>query len=832
MSNQQKGIEFKINLNTQEANKQIADLQQKLQSMSKTSGYADRARAVFGDNSQMSRESQKIFKDQQTADSKYLKDKFDSLQRNKELADKMLTRSLEGGKQTARDLEKQIQLQEKLFNIQKQQVDIAEKMKTSGAGNLPQGFGGGISAGGSGGGSGTALPQGFGGAGMGGQPSGGSGGGFFGEFIASSVGRMMTAGAIVGMITKVAQGTVAEVANTFSFNQNQTRSQASVVGATRSASGINDIASGRGAGTSMWNPARMKAKLEAEEAYKGQRIGEGVFEAGGTAAGYLAGGETTAEYGAGIGGLMRGGTEATAGMRGRLSSLFSTGSFKGGAEASAKARALYKEQQIAADAATNVEAEKGKDPLRDMATNYFESNRGRMLQAQQMSGMGDQEMANMLKGGGLYTEDQKYGMMQGIAGAGGSSAQMRAGRQGLDLQRGYGIQNAAGVMGMLSSGLGGGQTAGDATTKRILADAFSIGLDASHFSRETEKFLLQSAQFISDSGARTVAEQQAAMNISTVKGTGTSMQEIAAMGSGRSMGLAAQGAGASPMAQAMQLSSMRTDKFLGKLQDTDRQYLMELDPSQINESDPQIAGMMSKTGSTIEQLRSGVMKAKSIGSGFTSQQVREQSRLGELSKKYGYGAMNNQAVWAQRLASAGTEEEKNDIKKDMKEQAELFSSVATTLKQQVPSLSGAIGTKLTAGVEQFLAPSQYEEKQKYMTQGLGAVYGMGQPSEMPGQEEGLATRAQKAEAAGEQALAGTFLDKYSEAYEQSSQNMLSHAQAFVDAMAKATVAAGGVIPMSKAEKQVASAQASQIADMLNMDVNRQQDFSMIQPPKK
>lgn len=647
MSDQVKNISFKASLDMQEANKQIADLQQKLRAISKDTDWSSRAKSAYGADSPMSKQAEKVFQEQQTGRVKSIREETDNLTKQLAVKQKDYDASKNSSRQTTDSLERQKKLTEEIFNIHKQIVMYKEtenkltSQNSSGAGGNYAGGGG-------------TLPSGFGTTNVGtptSTPSEGGGGGF------SNIVKLIGAGAVGAMITKGIQGAANATAQTFfEYNQDKTRSEAKIAQATAQSSGLNDILSGKGAEFAFYANERQEAQSMAEEAYKGKRIREQgrhlALAAGGTVAtGGLAAGVVTAPL-APLSALATTGAVATSMWNAEEGAGF-RGYLKGGKKEEEAAKARYKQEYVQAESAKNLQALKEKEPIRKAAVEYFGANREKMLQAQQMSGVGDIGMRHILgAGGGQYTEDQKYGMMQGIAGAGGSSAQMRAGYQGLDLQRGYGIQNAAGIMGMLSSGLGGGQSAGDTTTKRILADAFSIGLDSSKFSRETEKFLQQSAQFVSDSGARTIAGQEAVAQIGANVSTGTSMKDIEAVGKARQDFDVSTGAGGGAMGQSLQFANMLGDSNFSEISPIIKNQIAAMNMSEIagaDENHPILSAAAAQKNITVEQLKSLILNPsgpKAFGASLTGPEAARQKQIGELRKKY--GNLTDQENWQKR----------------------------------------------------------------------------------------------------------------------------------------------------------------------------------------
>lgn len=737
-----------------------------MQSIQKNTGYADRARAVFGESSGMSKESQKIFQSQQTEDLKYLREKFNNLQRLKTNQEKLfkdneqsLTKEKLMEFEKNKILREQLQLKERLAAIQKQQIDIAEKAK-----GIDPSLGGFKGTGGPPNQSGN-IPSPAGGGG-GGTPSGPEGG--LMSTLVKAIGIQRLAGLIAGGI----QGTANFAASTFfEYQQNMSRQQAGIVGQTARASGVDALLSGKGIEGAYFAPERFKALRAAQQATDGLSL-RGL---GGLGAATVAGAGTGAALGGGIGavfggvgaapGAMIGGAIGAAAGFGK--SIFSgqTGAYMQGVlnpnDTGAGAVERYRASYFAENFQKNMEAEKEKNYFKMKSLDYLEGNRDRFINAQQTMGLNDQGMFNFLGNNqnGMFTTDQRLGAANQIAGAGGSTAQMRNATQALSLQRGYGIQNAGAILGGLSGNIGGGKAVSDEVTKKILADAFSVGLDASNFSRETEKFVSQSARFIEQSGARSpeaMAKIAASMGDFT---TGTSMQNIESAGQAREYMEGKLGAGGSEYQKSLQLSSMMRNKSLSKLSRSQMISLTNMTPDVLNAGGMEVEAMAQQAGMSVEQFQEEANKSKQFSMTPTSRQDERLNKIKQMSSKLGIGAGNYEELKA-AIDKETDPEKKKQLQAFLAEQGQLISE--------------------TTSYDSSLAGQKATFKESL----LGGMTGFGEKRDLSKAMPTRATtgfeNAQEAQAKSEQAMLGVAQDNFKE-YVQSAQKVKASTKEMIEA---------------------------------------------------
>ena len=722
-----KNIEFNVKLNSEEVTRQISELQQKLSSIQTGSNYMAKASSVYGEGSPMSKDSQRIFQTQQAEDLKYLKEKHNNLQRLKDNQEKLykINESALGKEKIADDektkiLAEQVKLRERMMAIQKEQIEIAERAKIADP-NL-SGFKG------AGDPTTPTTPT--------TSPTGGGSGAGSSSF--ESILNMIGKGAAVKMIADAISGTARYTAEAvFEYEQTKSREQAQVTSGMYQATGMADIMHGKGVGLAYNNPERMRAMENAQEALTGLDIREWGKNIGASVLG-----------GAGIATSMGvlGGTIATGGMLPAAigAAAITTAMFTGEAGAYLKganpfnkdtgAAALerYRAMNFAENFQNNIEAEKARDPFKQRAFEYFEGNRDRFIQTEQIAGINDKGLLDYLQGG-EYTQAQKLGMMGGIAGAGGSSAQIRHANQALRLQRNYGIQNAAGIMGSLSGNIGGGGTGADSVTKRILADAFSVGLDSSKFSRETEKFLQMSASFVEASGARApeaMSKMDQRMGDFSI---GTSMADINAAGGARERYNQITGGGGTALGQALGYTKMRsTFKGLSPYQMT---YLNNMSADQIMAGGPVIEAAAHDAGMRLEDFQSSMMEVHKD----------KVSPIAEIRK-----------------ARKNLEETRKELKGEtnLQKREELRQSIKLQEGRLIPMDFG-VGT--TKDTDQYKGLSLVEA-----TTGGGVMRDLTKPA--PAQQQGVFTDAQKADATAEGKMLGE-LRKYEKEYASSAKTM-------------------------------------------------------------
>lgn len=664
---QSKGVEFKVNMNTQQINAEFAKIQQKIKEISQASGFSNKASQVFGEGSGMSKESQRIFQGQQSEELKFLRNKFNDLQKIKKQEEdnfSVIQKNLQNEKQSEQEkkrlLDEQLKIRERLVNIQKQQVNIGASAR--GIDPSLSGFSGGSLVGQHSPYSPKTspwTPQDY------SKASGpldwsgvmGGGGGASGGMVKGIISMIG-----VGAIAQAISGSAKEVAKTFfEHNQDVSRAEGRITTGMASAMGIDSMMNGRGIETHYYAQERMKALGLAQEslggltarglggmgasmavgggagAYLGAKVGllGGVFAPITSTAGAIAGG-TIGALGAGGASLLSG--QSGAGLRSWVNGEgFGTGVDR------------FRSEHMLNNFTQNFEAEKSKNFFKNQALSYFEGNRGNFTNLQQMSGMGDDSLMNFMGAeGGLFTTADKSSAMSGIASAGGSSAQMRSATDALRLKRDYGLQSANAMVGSLSGMLGGGQTGSDAVVRRVLADAFSLGLDSSkfgketgNFSREVEKFTSISTRFIEQSGATSIEGMDRVARSMGNSFIGNSMQEINATQFGRGYVDQKLGSGGSEYAKALQMTAFKGDSQLSNLNIEQMISLSNMDTTKLRAGGPEVEAMAKNAGfDNVDDFVIAAEKAKGFGLTPTSKVEEQRQFLSKESSRLGVNAMN------------------------------------------------------------------------------------------------------------------------------------------------------------------------------------------------
>jgi hypothetical protein len=278
-----------------------------------------------------------------------------------------------------------------------------------------------------------------------------------------------------------------------------------------------------------------------------------------------------------------------------------------------------------------MDAERKKNPLKNLASDYLQQNYQRDLLMQRSLGLnygtyhgagGFREQAN-LSG---FNDNMAIEAAQGILGAGGSTRSGRGGAiSALQAQRGFDLTNAPGVLGRVSGRLGDNEASNNAL-KRILADSFSDGLDNSDFRQEQRKYAEIAAGAIAASGASNSTDVENTLrNIRSYMGGETtigglqssanayeSSQQIRSQTSGR--------------AGALQFSSMMSDPVLGKLSPLEMSGLAELRPEHLTTGNMLIQSAADSAGVSPQELIDRLQKTKKsteMGSMMLSSQTTQ-----------------------------------------------------------------------------------------------------------------------------------------------------------------------------------------------------------------
>lgn len=730
-----KNIEFKATLNTAEMDSKIQQLQQKLRTMSSSTTVGDKARSIYGEGAPMTERSQKLQESFNQRNLQALRQEFDvrerlfkSQENNLKQTDMQIDKAKKNSKEQLDLIKERYAIEEKMLRLNIEQNAIAEKAKSMGG--KDQDFGGG-----------------------GGQPP--SAGAPTGKtpspdkpFVDSII-KAIGVQQLAGMLARGIQGSANAVSSTFfEYAQDKTRQEAQIAKSAYQASGAGAVMSGRGIELGYYSNERMKAMRNAQDAMGGA----GIREAGGilgnavvgaaTGAGLASiGGPLTAAGGAVVGGALGAAKGISASAIGSgVKSFFAEGNFSG-----------YERERQAEyfrNMESNIEAEKAKNPFKQVALERLESMRPAMIQSGQLTGMGGNALLNQMQGGGLFTTQQKLGAIGELSGAGASTYQTRNYEQALDLKRGYGIQNAGGILGTLS-----GQTSGagsDESVKKMLSDAFSRGFDASKFSRETEKFLAISTKFVVESGARSPEAMQKIAGEMGAFVTGTSMADLQSAATGREKFEQMTGSGGSQYSKALRMSAMRTS--LPGLDESQLSYLNNMSADQIKAGGPLLEAMAEKAGIDLKTLQEKV-----AGSGG--------------SQEFGltYSATQQERLTRIQSKRKEIEKEKDPAKKKIMEQEFLRSR--DVMEQVTSSASSGLGTG-----------EQYSDLSLVTGQSnIGVKRDLSK--KMPGQAQDMFTEAEKSEARSNQ-IEVKMIKEYTGEYARSAKDMVEASDEIVIALTK------------------------------------------------
>lgn len=645
-----KNIEFKASLNTSEMDSKIQALQQKLRTIASQTSVGEKARSIYGETSPMTERAQKLQESFNQRNLQYLREEFtlrDRLYKAQENKLKQINDLVESSKKGSQEQlkleEEKVKTQEKLLRLQSEQNAIAEKFK--GIKGTTEGLvaeGGGARPPAPPSGAVPPIPE---------RPESGG-------LLSRLIGGMGVA-AVTRALVQGIQGAANLGAEMYEYQQTKAQQQANIAQGVFATSGAGAMLTGQGVRSMFFAQERLRALQNAQQAQGAMNLrgfGQTVAEVG---AGALSGAGAGAGIGAAIGsaipivgtalGATAGGVLGAniGGIYGLGRSLFQgqTGAGIRGAlagENPMEAVDRYRTMKLFEDMEANMKAEEAKDPYKQVAFEYFQSNKDRFLQAQQLTGMTDEQLmgpAGLLSSQyGMFTTSQKLGAVSAIAAAGGSTAQARNAQQALELQRDFGIQAAPQIVAGLSKSVGGGIATSDQIVRKIMGDAFSAGLDASKFGREAEKFLTISAKFVEESGARNIQTQQAVASEMASFVTGTSMKQIEAAGEARAFLESNLGVGGTQYQKALQMSKMRSTEGFSKLTEAQKVSLTSMTPDQIKAGGLELEAMAIQAGMTTEQFQKKAMGIKEFGMTQSSEQAKrlekirsEEARLGVSS---------------------------------------------------------------------------------------------------------------------------------------------------------------------------------------------------------
>ncbi len=354
------------------------------------------------------------------------------------------------------------------------------------------------------------------------------------------------------------------------------------------------------------------------------------------------------------------------------------------------------------DTEANLDAEKKKNPLKNLAAQRLQGNYMQDLNTQRQLGLGYegfagrggfQERANMAG----FNSDLGTQMAGQIMGAGGSTrASVNSNVLGLQAQRGFDMTNAGSVLGKIS-GTAGSSQATDAIFKKLLEESVKAGLDKSEFREEQRKFADITSNILSTSGAKTAEEAEKVLQgFTRFLGKDSTIKELEGARSAYTEQQAFS-AETSGRGGALQFAGLMQQPGMGKLGAMGMAGLMEMPEQDLTETNPYIVAEAAKVGKSPKDLISQVMDAK-----------RQKSlvEVGLDPKKM--KALNEYMQKNSLDVGTMTGEQINAMPEDMKQ--------AYLQAQEAPSVR-----------------SQYESPQKRASVVRGLISGAG--GGIPGQEE-------------------------------------------------------------------------------------------------
>lgn len=760
-----KNIEFKITGDTKDLESKLSALKQKFREMESKSTIGERAAEAFGEGTPMTERAQRMQESYKKSAMEFLEKEHNVRERYAKVYEDRLKRLNAEISQQNKGSAEQLELIKKRDEAQKalnqtmEEAILVGKQKQQLESQTGAGGGGG---GGVGGGPSARGPSGMG--------DGGIGGGI-GDFFRSGWGQMLKAFAVMRTIER-ATDFAGEV---LKHGQEMTIREAATAQLKYDVSGRREELEGD----------YLRAKFFAPER------AAGMGEAG--------------TYGAGLGTRLK---NLPGIVYHSFKDVLSGDIGFSGQQEYIKQKQLESERE-------SIEANMRKSPEQRAAYEFFSPRRQSFLQAQQMSGMGDTDLMGFLgSAGGMFTEQQKLGAMGEVYGAGGSTAQGRRAFEALQLKRDFGIQSSAQVLGMLSGNIGGGATGAESVARKLLAEAFSAGLDSSKFSRETEKFLEYSAKFVAESGARTpeammrVAEGQA-------RPLGTAMADVRAAAGAESSFQNIMGRGAGDYSLALQMSKLRGHGKLGGLSESQRMQLAKLSPAQIRAGGDYLEGLAKDAGyenyEDFVQEFLGPSGVKSFGATSSESSARKLSRLGQLQTEAGFDIFNKE-IYQQRMKELAPEKQE-ELKQRYEEGQKLLRQLAPVLQQEGKIPEGLNPNDISAYVSSYIGLESQRDP-------LAGTF-VGKKPQMPTREKTAFDFAEMTAAEGDQERlrnAMQYMDKYSETMKTAG----TETENFAKAVGNAT----------KQINQALTQQQTGFAQFPFLNDNSQSETSnQVQPPK-
>lgn len=266
----------------------------------------------------------------------------------------------------------------------------------------------------------------------------------------------------------------------------------------------------------------------------------------------------------------------------------------------------------------NLESNKALNMSRYMAQEYFLGNAPQFQQTQRQLGLSDRQMFGTpaltangpVNQGGFYTPGLQAGFttetqnqaIQGVLGAGGSTQMAQNPLLANQLQRDYRLTNASSILGRIS-GTGASAQESEEKTKKLLSEAFGAGLDMSKYGEETRKFLEVTSSIVASSGGGTLMASIASQGLVApsmmgIQATASASEALNQMTSGKDQATA-----------ALQYAAMNQSGKFKELNPEVKSQLVNMTMEQI-EADPALVKYMESRGISIDDVSS--MKGQSI----------------------------------------------------------------------------------------------------------------------------------------------------------------------------------------------------------------------------
>lgn len=342
-------------------------------------------------------------------------------------------------------------------------------------------------------------------------------------------------------------------------------------------------------------------------------------------------------------------------------------------------------ENMSKDYNASYEAQKSQNPFKTAAVGEYEQNYMRNLQSQRQMGLGNEEfygdkgfMRKNISAG--FTPEMGMEMSGAIQGAGGSTQMQRESVFGNQMARGANLTNAGSILGTLSGSIGGAEGSKTATIK-ILAEGMKLGLDDSKFAEENRRFTQAAAEIISRSGANTEGDfQRNAKNFSSFMGENTN-KGIEGAKSAYEQYQQISSTTTGPRG-VMRAAGFMKDKYLSQLNTVEKQGIMQLKEEELNESNPMVAGLADKVGTSSADL---VGRIRGVNQGSVSR-FKDSDAIRDRLKAKGIDVSK---VGDKQYFDSLTKNDRTDV-------AELMSFQTTELgnlgqKGNISRLAGTVG---------------------------------------------------------------------------------------------------------------------------------------------